>query len=200
MRYVPDTLMLPVRSARLTFRGLRESDLECHERLFENPVVVRYLYDEPLHGEFARQHLALRLWQGLAKEGGWANLAVEREGEFIGEIGIGMVSSVHRTCEIGYVFFPEVGGRGYATEAARVAVDIAVTFHGALRIVARLDARNRASARLLERLGLRLEAHFRRNEFVKGEWCDEMVYAVLADEWSPSTDFRQVLAPGRPRS
>jgi RimJ/RimL family protein N-acetyltransferase len=189
---VDDMLKLPVRSARLTFRELRESDFEDHERLFANPEVVRYLYDDTLHGESAQKHLVMRLWQGLAKEGGWANLAVEHDGQFLGEIGIGLVSSVHRTCEIGYVFLPEVGGRGFATEAARVAVDVAITFQGAQRVVARLDARNTASAELLERLGLRREAHFRRNEFVKGEWCDELVYAVLVQDWVVTTDFAEV--------
>src|SRR5487761_2119409 len=187
--FVEQPLRLPFSSERLDFRGLRESDIDEHARLFANPHVVRFLYDEPLDAEAARQHLALRVWAGLAKQGGWANLAVEREGGYLGEIGVGLVSSVDRTCEIGYVFLPEAGGHGYATEAARVAVDIALTFHRAQRVVARLDARNSASIRLLERLGMRREAHFRRNEFVKGEWCDELVYAVLSDDWTVTTRF-----------
>ena len=44
---------------------------------------------------------------------------------------------------------------------------------GLHRIVGRLDARNTASARVLERLGMRREAHLRENEYVKGEWTDE---------------------------
>jgi RimJ/RimL family protein N-acetyltransferase len=36
---------------------------------------------------------------------------------------------------------------------------------------------------VLERLGMRREAHLRENEFIKGEWCDELVYAMLASEW-----------------
>jgi RimJ/RimL family protein N-acetyltransferase len=47
----------------------------------------------------------------------------------------------------------------------------------------RLDARNTASARTLERLGMRREARFVENEYVKGEWVDEAVYALLAEEW-----------------
>jgi RimJ/RimL family protein N-acetyltransferase len=38
----------------------------------------------------------------------------------------------------------------------------------------------------MERLGMRREAHFREKEFVKGEWCDELVYAILATEWTAS--------------
>ena len=56
-----------------------------------------------------------------------------------------------------------------------------VGFH---RIVGRLDARNAASAAVLERVGMRREAHLRENEFIKGEWADELIYAMLASEWA----------------
>jgi len=55
--------------------------------------------------------------------------------------------------------------------------------YGLHRIVGRLDARNTASARVLERLGMRREAHFRQNEIIEGEWTDEFVYAILRPEW-----------------
>jgi RimJ/RimL family protein N-acetyltransferase len=55
---------------------------------------------------------------------------------------------------------------------------------GLHRILGRLDARNAASAKLLERLGMRREAHIVENEFVKGEWTDELLYALLAREWA----------------
>ena len=54
---------------------------------------------------------------------------------------------------------------------------------GAHRVMGRLDARNLASARVLERLGMRREGFLRENEFVKGEWTDEFVYAITEDEW-----------------
>ena len=48
---------------------------------------------------------------------------------------------------------------------------------------AQLDARNTASARLCERLGMTLEAHLRQDWWSKGEWTDTLVYGLLADEW-----------------
>jgi len=52
------------------------------------------------------------------------------------------------------------------------------------RIIGRCDARNTASARLMGRLGMRREAHFRENEWFKDEWGDELIYAMLDGEWS----------------
>jgi RimJ/RimL family protein N-acetyltransferase len=48
----------------------------------------------------------------------------------------------------------------------------------------RTEARNTASARVLEKLGMRLEAHFVENEWVKGEWQSELVFAILDREWA----------------
>ena len=118
-------------------------------------------------------------------EGEWLNLGVEVDGEgvLIGEVGVALVSDVHRQCEVGYLMDPAHARHGYATEATAMMVELAFSALGAHRVAARLDARNRASSRLLERLGLRREGHFVENEFVKGEWTDEAVYAVLDTEW-----------------
>jgi RimJ/RimL family protein N-acetyltransferase len=174
----------PVRTERLLLRPWRQDDLDIYHRLRGDPGVVRYLYDEPLDREGARAKL-----DGLCSEldvpGQWTNLAVELadSGEVVGDVGIGWVSDVHRQDDVGYSFLPEHHGHGYATEAAAAMVELAFTNLGAHRVTGRLDARNTASARVLERLGMRREAHFVQNEWVKGEWTDEAVYAVLTDEW-----------------
>ncbi|BDZ45666.1 hypothetical protein GCM10025866_15750 [Naasia aerilata] len=95
------------------------------------------------------------------------------------------------TAEIGYVFAPDVAGRGYATEACRPLLALAFEELGVHRVMGRLDARNGASARVLERLGMRLEAHFVEDDWFKGEWTSTLVYAMLDREWRagrPSLD------------
>ncbi len=162
------------------------SDLPRHYEIFSNPDVVRFLYEEPFKLQGAREHLARRCKMELPKiEGEWLNLGVEVDGAgvLIGEVGVALVSDVHRQCEVGYLMDPAYAGHGYATEATAMMVELAFSALGAHRVAARLDARNRASSRLLERLGLRREGLFVENEFVKGEWTDEAVYAVLDTEW-----------------
>ncbi|HET7450375.1 MAG TPA: GNAT family protein [Gaiellaceae bacterium] len=82
-------------------------------------------------------------------------------------------------------------GKGFATEAARAVVDWAFATAGMHRVVGRTEARNAASARVLEKLGMRLEAHFVENEWVKNEWQSELVYSVLDREWSASSSDRR---------
>ena len=52
------------------------------------------------------------------------------------------------------------------------------------RVFGRCDARNLPSARLMERLGMRREAHFRHHAMFKGQWDEELVYAILEHEWA----------------
>ncbi len=50
-------------------------------------------------------------------------------------------------------------------------------------MIATCDARNLASARAMEKVGMRREGHFRRDREIKGCWRDTLLYAVLADDW-----------------
>ena len=176
-------MQLPIRTERLVLRALTVDDLDDHWRLVRDPQVVRYLYEEPMDRADAAAHLEKRLVAELPAEGEWVNLAVECEGTYLGEVGVCLRSADHRQCEVGYVFLPEASGHGYATEATAAMVSLAFSALGAHRVVGRLDERNEASARVLARLGMRREAHLRENEFVKGEWTDELVYAITEEEW-----------------
>jgi RimJ/RimL family protein N-acetyltransferase len=98
-------------------------------------------------------------------------------------IHVSLTVEPHRQGEIGFIFHPDHQGRGYATEAGRAVLAMAFETYGLHRVFGRLEARNRASARVLEKLGLRREAYLVENEWVKGEWQSELVYAVLAREW-----------------
>jgi RimJ/RimL family protein N-acetyltransferase len=179
----------PLHTERLVLRPLVPGDLDSHHRLFGDPDVVRYLYDEPMDRRGAAAHLTRRCRSELPGEGEWLNLAVEADGAFVAEVGVSLTSRAHRQCEIGYVIAKDWWGQGYATEAAARMVDLAVEALGAHRVTARMDARNQPSARVMERLGMRREAHFHENEFVKGEWTDELVYATLARQWASRARF-----------
>ncbi len=72
-------------------------------------------------------------------------------------------------------------------EAVRAVLDLAFHQLRLHRVSASVDADNLASLALLERLGLRREAHFRRSEWFKGAWVDDIVHAVLRDEWLART-------------
>jgi RimJ/RimL family protein N-acetyltransferase len=178
-------LTLPIQTERLTLRPLSvDDDLDDHQRLYANPSTVRWLYDEVKDREGARQHLRqIRASDLPEKDGSWMHLAVDLNGAYLGFVGAGLNSTAHRQWEVGFVFLPEGQGRGYATEASRATIDIAFDRGNAHRVIGRLEARNSPSARVLERLGMRREGLLVENEWVKGEWQSELVYAVTEQEW-----------------
>jgi RimJ/RimL family protein N-acetyltransferase len=178
-------LVYPLTTERLIIRALTADDLDRHHALFSDLDVVRYLYFGPFDRSAAKEHLARRSVVDLPDESGWINFGVEVKGEgvLIGELAMGFISAAHAHYEVGYVFDPAYAGNGYATEGTAMIVELAISGLGAHRVSGRLDARNAASARVLEKLGMRREAHFLQNEYVKGEWTDELVYAILATEW-----------------
>jgi RimJ/RimL family protein N-acetyltransferase len=130
----------------------------------------------------------------ITETGAWMNLAVEvtATGEVAGDVGLCWHSDEHRHAEVGYAFRPDHRGQGYATEAVAAMVDLAFTGLGAHRVSGHLDSRNWASAALLERLGMRREAHLVENEWVKGEWTDEDIFAVLVSEWTGTAPGHRV--------
>jgi RimJ/RimL family protein N-acetyltransferase len=151
--------------------------------------VVRYLYWEPMGEDelmaSLEKKLGRRAWTGEGT--GFNLLGVLREtGDVVGDVAFWLASEEHRTGEVGFVLKPEFTGHGYATEMAAEMLRIGFDELGLHRVVGRLDARNGASARVLERLGMRREALLVDNEWVKGEWTSELAYALLAEEWATS--------------
>ena len=105
----------------------------------------------------------------------------------IGNCGIRMRSPGAHEADIGYEFDSRYWGRGYATEAARAMLTLGFGTLGLHRIWAHCIAENVASARVLEKIGMRREGRLRENEWMKGRWWDTLVYAILDYEWERST-------------
>jgi RimJ/RimL family protein N-acetyltransferase len=180
----------PIRTARLVIRPFVDRDLEDLFDLYRRPEVTRYLYWQPFSRDDALRNLKKKREQAeLREEGSRLVLAVvlPEIDQVIGNIMLRWVSQEHRQGEIGYSLHPDQHGHGFATEAAKVVLDLGFYDLGLHRIVGRCDARNTASARVLERLGMRREAFFVESELFKGEWADEFIYAILEEEWQNRT-------------
>lgn len=175
----------PVKGERVALDPLRPDDLGDLHRLQSDPEVCRYLLYEPRTREqvaevLARDASALR----LAEKDDYLQPAVRtRDGGFIGTMYFSLHSVEDRTAELGWILLPDAQGRGYASEAARLLLDLAFGELDLHRVFAELDPRNGASVALCERLGMRHEGHFVEHMFLKGEWTDTGHYAILEREW-----------------
>jgi RimJ/RimL family protein N-acetyltransferase len=175
-------LPLPIETRRLRLRPFVADDLGALHAAQAREDVHRWLYSGPRSEAEVREGLERRI--ARPPETGVALAAVlAATGEFVGDVTLTLGLPEHRQAEIGFVFDPEHQGHGYATEAAEAVLALAFGAYDLHRVYGRLEARNLASARVLEKLGMRREAHLVENEWVKGEWQSELVYALLAREW-----------------
>jgi RimJ/RimL family protein N-acetyltransferase len=181
------TPVWPLHTERLLLRPFVESDLEALHAMQSDKDVVRYLYHDTRSIDEVRAALVRKIaCMFVTGEGDGVSAAVilRDTGQFVADLSLWWVSEGHAQGELGFVVHPAHQRRGYATEAARPLLDFAFDTMGMHRVVGRAEARNLASARVLEKLGLRREAHLVENEWVKGEWQSELVYAVRAEEWA----------------
>lgn len=181
----------PIVTKRLVLRPFTLDDLDDLFAILSRPDVVRYLYWDVQTRDQVREVLIRRVDDThLAKDSDVLRLAIEAPGVsgpttgVIGEISLWWRSAEHKQGEIGFMLHPEHHGRGFGAEASHAVLDLAFNELHLHRVYGRTDARNVASAALMRRLGMRQEAHLVHNEWFKGEWGDELIFAILDHEWS----------------
>lgn len=115
----------------------------------------------------------------------WFQLAITlKETELlVGDCGLHFLKHDPHQSEIGFNLAPDQQGKGYATEALTAVLDFLFSSLGKHRVSASTDPRNEPAIKLLRALGMRQEALFRESFWFKGEWTDDLVFAILRSEW-----------------
>ncbi len=101
----------------------------------------------------------------------------------IGDIGIHFFGDENLQVELGITLNKFFYGKGYASEALKSIIDFLFNDLNKHRIMASIDPDNGDSMKLMERIGLRKEGHFKKSLFWKGKWVDDVIFAVLKEEW-----------------
>lgn len=182
-------LAWPRSTARLVLRPATADDLEplwsWHRRAEVTQWMTRLADDHDRFAEHFLSHLDRTLvatYQGrvigLAKidvQDPWAQAEVEQQ-------------AAQTMAEIGWALDPAHHGDGLATEMARELLAVCFDGLGLRRVVAECFADNIASARVMEKIGMRREACYVANSLHRdGRWLDSFAYAMLAEEWAHLT-------------
>lgn len=179
---------LPIRTERLTLRRTTLEDTDAKALAWADPEFARYLLLPPQNAA----EVAFMTWQRtrpLENPHGMIALVMEHEGTAVGNL---VLFPAGNSCmEIGWTLHPWAGGKGLATEAARVGLRLAFEHYGVRRVVANLDAANVRSAAMCERLGMRREVHRLADFWSKGRWSDSYEYAILRREWEAQQEGRR---------
>jgi RimJ/RimL family protein N-acetyltransferase len=172
--------------ARVVVRRFRLADAAGFAAYRSVPDVARYQsWDAPYPLAEAQRFVRDQQGDHPDTAGEWFQFAVElrSSGQLVGDCAMKPDADDPRQCELGFTIAPEHQGQGYATEAAGLLLDYLFGARGKHRVHASCDARNAASAAVLERLGMRREGHLRQSTWAKGEWTDDLLYGLLREEW-----------------
>lgn len=172
-------------TTRLRIDGLRAADASVLFGYRADPDVARFQGWRPASLDEAANFIADQAKASAAVSGGWFQRAIRlREGgELIGDIGIQLPVSAEASIEFGISIAPARQQQGYAGEALQALFAWVFETLRRHRIHASVDPRNLASMAMLQSLGMRQEAHFRESLWLHGEWVDDVVFALLAQEW-----------------
>jgi len=183
---MPDEGFTELAGPRVALRRFHPGDAAKFVAYRSSEQVARFQsWDAPYSREEGERFIQEIAEQHPDTAGEWFQFAValRSAGQLIGDCAAMPHADDPRQCDMGFTISPEHQGHGYATEAVRLLLTYLFTARGKHRVIAYCDPRNAASVALLEGLGMRREGHLRESTWAKGEWTDDLVYALLHDEW-----------------
>ena len=177
----------PRRTARLTLRPAVADDVDGTWEFRRLPEVTEWMTSATQDKEEYRARF-------LDPDPLSKTLVVERDGAVVGDLMVALEDAWAQAeveergrrvqAELGWCLHPAHCGQGLATEAVEELLRLCFVDLGLHRVKAACFADNEPSWRLMERVGMRREAHTRADSLHRtGGWLDGMEYAMLADEW-----------------
>lgn len=178
----------PIRTERLVVRSFTLDDVDALHRWRSHPDVARYQnWERP----FPREEAARMVTELVAMDGPendeWWMAAIELDGEAIGDLALHLEWQ-GRSAEVGYNLHPDHWGKGYAVEALDALVSHLFDDLGVTRVFGMLHPDNRASAQVLERVGMLFEGHTRSSYWDGDEVSDDWIYGMTVEDRDPWRD------------
>ena len=181
------TLTLPVRTARLNLREFVQADFDAIHVYSADPRVTRYLFFGPRDAESTADYLEGLLASQREMPRTRFELAVEEiaSRRLIGACDLSLIE--RNVVDLGYMLGTSDWGRGFATEIALALIDAAFMELRAERVISTVDVNNGASIRVLEKIGMRWEAVYRKHRRAKNRWWDCHLFTLPREVWEAST-------------
>lgn len=170
---------------RLIIRQLDNNDADILFNYRSNAIENKYQGWIPEKIDDVYDFINNKISSTINISGTWFQLSIIHKEDtiLIGDIGLHFINTDNKQVEIGFTLSKDYQGKGFATEALKEIIDYLFNQLNKHRIIASIDPRNNKSIKLLERLGFRKEAHFKKSLYMHNEWVDDVIYAILKEEW-----------------
>lgn len=176
---------LEINTERLILRAIYPGDAGALFKYRSDAITNQYQGWIPKTVDDAQNFIS-KVAEKIDEYDTWFQLAIisKASGEMIGDVGIHFFDVDRYQVEIGCTLDKSHHGKGYASEALNAIIKYLFMDLNKQRITCSIDPRNVNSIKMVEALGFRKEAHFKQSILIEGEWFDDLVYAILKDEWN----------------
>ena len=180
------------RGPRVTLRAIEREDLPALHKGINDPEVNKFLNSQGPISMVAEETWFNNLQERIAA-GTDVVFAITVDGKLVGNMGLHGINYRDRTATTGSVIFDkELWGKGIAPEAKMLVLHYAFNNLNLRKINSVVFVPNRQSARAILKCGYKVEGLRRQQNFVAGEYVDEIVFGLLKDEWLPIwEEFRE---------
>lgn len=172
-----------IETERLYIRNFHEEDWKDMYEYFSDSKTLEFEPYEPFTVEQCKAECINR-----AKGNNFYGVCLKKTNKLIGNLFVDKYSEEFNTWEIGYIFNSKYHRNGYGSESTKAIVDYLFKEKDARRIIAMCDPLNIPSWKLLERIGMKREAHFKKEIYFKKDennepiWKDTYIYAILRND------------------
>lgn len=176
-------MTLPIITNRLILRRFAYNDIQDIIEFVSHPSVARITTNIVASESKVREYIDKKNSFQPFEKNKQFDLAIEKkeDGKVIGLLSF--VCEDHKQGALGWSLGVDYRGNGYVTEGARALMTYGFSELDLHRIYAKTSSINTASWKVMERVGMRKEAHFHEGEFRDGEWIDVLIYGILSEEW-----------------
>lgn len=176
-----------IETERLIMRPFNKDDLDIIVGLYSNEEIMRYMPNDVMDADKAQMHLdkVAGDWEEKPQVNFEMAVILKDNQEKIGRSRIHLDYGTD-TAMVGWLLLKKEWGKGYASEMTRALIDYSFDVLNVHRVCALCHPENIASWKVLEKCGMRREAHYMQKcRYVKSGniiWEDELEYAVLKTE------------------
>ena len=170
---------IEIHSTRLLIREIQSSDVPAIFNYRSDALVNQYQGWIPEKLEEVKGFVEHKIAKEFNQLDTWFQLTIviKESNELIGDVGLHFLEN--EVVELGVTIAKKNHGKGYATEALKAVIEYLFNKVDKQKIKASVDPRNLASIAMIEKLGFKKEAHFKKSFFLRGEWVDDVIYGLI---------------------
>lgn len=162
---------------------LRAFDLSDTSALFairSNPTVMEYMDTDLMHKQSAAYLMIARMQVDFENQEAihWV-IEEKASNKMVGYFSYWRLDSKHCRAEIGYALHPDYWNKQYMTHTFLAVLKFGFNQLHLHSIEANVNPNNRASIKLLQKIGFQKEAYFRSNYFYNNRYIDSLIYCLL---------------------